>query len=64
MAVTRVCVIATINGVPVGTHSAWLSSNSIGCPLDVTLVAAVIHCAVTQGPLPLGGGGKAHPATT
>jgi hypothetical protein len=64
VAVTRVCVITTISGVPVGVQMAWLSSNKSGCPLDVTRVAAVIHCAVTQGPLAVGGGGNVQPATT
>ncbi|MBX3234566.1 MAG: hypothetical protein KF814_00320 [Nitrospiraceae bacterium] len=59
-----VWVIVTINGVAVGVHIAWLSSNNSGCPFDVTLVDAVTNCAVTQGPLAAGGGGNAQPATT
>jgi hypothetical protein len=35
-----------------------------GCPFDVTLVAAVTHIAVTQGPFAAGGGGNVQPATT
>jgi len=50
--------------VPVGTHNAWLSSSSSGCPLEVIRVAEVTNCAVTQGPFAAGGGGSAHPATT
>jgi hypothetical protein len=42
---------------------AWLSISSKGCPLEVIRVAAVINCAVTQGPLPAVGGGMAQPAT-
>jgi hypothetical protein len=61
--VTRVCVVKINNGVPVGTQIAWLSSKRSGWPSEVMRVALVIHCAVTQGPLPVGGGGMAHPAT-
>ena len=64
VAVTRVCVAATISGVPVGAQIAWLSNSSKGWPLEVTRTADVTNCAVTQGPLPAGGGGNAHPATT
>jgi len=56
--------MATISRVPVGTHIAWLSSSSNGWPFDVTRVAAVMNCALTQGPLAAGGGGKAQPAIT
>jgi len=61
---TRVCVAAIINGVPVGTHTAWLSNSSKGCPFDKMRVAELTNCAVTHGPLPAGGGGIAQPATT
>ena len=61
---TRVCVTAISSGVPVGAQIAWLSNSSNGCPLEVTRVRAVIHCAVTHGPLAAGGGGSAQPATT
>jgi hypothetical protein len=64
IAVTRVCVTAMINGVPVGAQIAWLSSRSNGCPFESTRVAEVTNCAVTQGPFAAGGGGKAQPATT
>lgn len=52
-----------ISGVAVGAHIAWLSNNNNGCPLEVTLVAAVVNCAVTQGPLPALGGGMMQPVT-
>jgi hypothetical protein len=42
---------------------AWLSSSGKGWPFDVMRVAAVVHWAVTQGPLPFGGGGNVQPAT-
>jgi len=60
---TRTCVELIINGVPLGTQVAWLSSNKTGMPFDVTRVAAVVHCPVTQGtgePETL----KGQPATT
>jgi hypothetical protein len=63
VAVTRVCVTVIISGVPVGTQSAWLSSNNKGCPFDVTRNADVMNCALTHGPLAAGGGGNAQPAT-
>jgi hypothetical protein len=53
-----------ISGVPVGTQTAWLSSNSSGWPFESTRVAELTNWAVTHGPLPLGGGGIAQPATT
>jgi hypothetical protein len=56
--------MTTMSGVPVGAQTAWLSNSRSGCPSAVTRVAAVTHCAVTHGPLPLGGGGIAQPATT
>jgi hypothetical protein len=59
---TRTWVTAMISGVPVGAQIAWLSRRTTGTPPAVTRVAAVTHCAVTQGPLPPGGT-KAHPAT-
>jgi hypothetical protein len=49
--------------VPVGTQIAWLSINKSGTPLLVIRVAAVVYCAVTHGPLPLGGGGSVQAAT-
>jgi hypothetical protein len=64
MAVTRVWVTAMMSGVPVGAQIAWLLCTSNGCPLDVTRVVPITHCAVTQGPLAAGGGGSAQPATT
>jgi hypothetical protein len=63
MAETRVWVTVIISGVPVGTQLAWLVSTTRGCPFDVTLVVPEVHCAVTHGPFPDGGGGKVHPAT-
>jgi hypothetical protein len=53
-----------ISGVPVGAQIAWLSSNSSGWPFEVMRTAELTNCAVTHGPLPLGGGGMAQPATT
>jgi hypothetical protein len=64
VAVARVWVPVMMSGVPVGAQMAWLANTSNGWPLEVTRVAAVTHCAVTQGPLAAGGGGRAHPATT
>jgi len=46
---TRTCVEPIINGVPLGTQIAWLSNNKTGMPFEVTRVAAVVHCPVTQG---------------
>jgi hypothetical protein len=59
---TRICVTAGINGVPVGAQIAWLSSSKSGTPLLNTRVAEVTYCAVTHGPLAPGGGGKVQPA--
>jgi hypothetical protein len=53
-----------IRGVPVGTHTAWLSSNSSGWPFEVTRVEPVTNWAVTQGPFAAGGGGNEQPAMT
>jgi len=64
MAETRVCVTAMINGVPVGAQVDVLLCTTKGCPLDRTRVVPLDHSAVTHGPLPLGGGGSAQPATT
>jgi hypothetical protein len=64
MALTRVCVTMVSSGVPVGAQIAWLSKSNNGCPFDVTRVAAVTYCAVTQGPFAASGGGKVHPAIT
>src|SRR5262249_22242743 len=64
IAIARVCVTVMISGVPVGAQIAWLSSSSSGWAFEVTRVAAVIHCALTHGPFPATGGGKAQPATT
>jgi hypothetical protein len=52
------------SGVPVGTQVAWLVLRSTGWPPEVTRVAAEagMNVAVTQGPLPLGGGGIVQPA--
>jgi hypothetical protein len=61
--VALVCVINISNAVPVGAQMAWLSSKSKGCPLEVSRVAAVIHFAVAQGPLPAVGGGRVQPTT-
>src|SRR5580692_6062843 len=61
MAETRVCVTAMINGVPVGTQTAWLDCTSNGIPLEVTRAVPITHCAVTQGGT--AGGTPAHPAT-
>ena len=38
-----------IRGVPFGVHIAWLSINKTGIPFDITRVAPLTHCAVTQG---------------
>jgi len=62
MAVT-LGIKGTSNGVPVGTHSTGFWNNTSGMLLEKTLVLKVTT-AETQGPLPLGGGGKTHPATT
>jgi hypothetical protein len=51
------------SGAPVGAQIAWLSSNNRGCPFELTRVAAVTNCAVTQGPFAAGGGGSAQPTT-
>jgi hypothetical protein len=64
MALTRVWVMAIINGVPVGAQIAWLLCTTSGWPLDMTRVVPINHCAVTHGPFAVGGGGKVHPATT
>lgn len=65
MAVTRVCVVVIIRGVPLGTQSAWLLSTTSGCPFEVTRSDPVggSHIAVTHGPLATIGGGSAQPAT-
>jgi hypothetical protein len=62
--VTLVCVTGGSSGVPDGAQIAWLSISNSGRPLLVILVAAVIYCAVTQGPFAAGGGGRVQPATT
>jgi hypothetical protein len=62
-AITLACVCTIINGVPFGTHIAWLSSNKTGIPITSTLTDAVTHWAVTHGtgaPATTNG----HPATT
>jgi hypothetical protein len=51
-------------GVPVGAQIAWLSCSSSGIPLLLTRIDPTINWAVTHGPLPAIGGGKAQPATT
>jgi hypothetical protein len=63
VAMTRVCVTMTFNGVPVGAQSATLVCVNTGCPLARTRVAATTHCAVTHGPFPPGGT-NGQPATT
>lgn len=64
MAETRACVTAMINGVPVGAHTEVLLCTTSGCPFEVTRVVPLVHCAVAHGPLAVGGGGRAQPATT
>jgi hypothetical protein len=54
VAMTRVCVRITVNGVPVGVHTATLVCVNTGSPLANTRVAATTHCAMTHGPLPPG----------
>ena len=52
------------SGVPVGTQVAWLSSSNNGWPFEVSRVAAVVHCAVTQGGwVPDDSAGSVQPAT-
>jgi hypothetical protein len=63
VAMTRVCVTITFNGVPVGAQIATLVCVNTGCPLARTRVAATTHCAVTHGPFPPGGT-NGQPATT
>jgi len=46
------------------TQVDTLSKSKTGIPIEVTRTAAVTQVANTQGPLPAGGGGIAHPATT
>jgi hypothetical protein len=41
--VTRGWVTTIINGVPVGTQTAWLSSNNSGWPFESTRVADVTN---------------------
>src|SRR5271165_5255593 len=65
MAVTRTCeATAGSSGVPVGAQRDWLSSKTNGWPIEVTRTDPTMYCAVMQGPLAAGGGGKAQPATT
>ena len=64
IALTLVWVATIISGVPVGAHTACELNTSSGWPLDNTRVLPLTHCAVTQGPLAVGGGGKVQPATT
>jgi len=61
MPVTRVWAPLIKRGVPVGTQVAWLSISKTGAPSEVTRVAKLMNCAVTQGPPARGD--KAHPAT-
>ena len=61
--VTLVWVTVIINGVPLGVQIAWLSNKRTGIPLEVILVAAVVHCAVTHG-IGLVPVTKGHPAIT
>jgi len=58
---TRACGFTTMSGVPVGMHDATPSCNNTGTLLDLTRNAEVVNIAVKHGPLPAGGGGKAHP---
>jgi hypothetical protein len=51
-----------IKGVPVGAQIAWLLRTASSWPFDVTRVVPVNHCAVTQGPFAVGGGGSVQPA--
>ena len=44
-----------MSGVPVGVQVAVPVMITTGCPPAVTRVAPTVHCAVTHGPLPLGG---------
>jgi hypothetical protein len=62
MPMTRVWVPLITRGVPVGKQVAWLSISRIGAPSEVTRVAKLMNCAVTQGPP--AGGGSVQPATT
>jgi hypothetical protein len=64
VAVTFVCVLAMMSGVPVGTQMDWLVFRRTGWPFEVTRVAAVggMKVAVTHGPLPVAGGGIVQPA--
>jgi hypothetical protein len=64
VAVTRVCVSVTSNGVPVGAHSELPLSMTNGWPPELTRVVPLSHCPVTHGPLPAVGGGMPQPATT
>jgi hypothetical protein len=63
IAVTRVCVVVTSNGAPLGAQIDRLSCSKAGCPAIMTRLAPVTNRAVWQGPMPAGGGGKAHPDT-
>jgi hypothetical protein len=63
VAFTRICVLRIFNPVPVGAQTAWLSFVKTGVPPALTRVAALVHCALTQGPLPAVGGGRVQPAT-
>jgi hypothetical protein len=51
-----------VSGVPVGVHMDVPVIITSGWPSEVTREAPKSHCAVTHGPLPVGGA-KAHPAT-
>lgn len=64
MALVRVWQATAISGVPVGAQMAWLSWQSSGCPFEVTRVAELTNCALTQGPFAPGGGGRLQPATS
>jgi hypothetical protein len=42
--------VAVINvGVPLGMHTAWLSNNNTGIPVEKIRVAPIVHWAVTHG---------------
>jgi hypothetical protein len=63
IAVTRVCVVDTSSGAPLGAQIDRLSCSKAGCPAIVTRLAPVTNCAVWHGPVLAGGGSKAQPVT-
>jgi len=52
-----------ISGVPLGEQTDVLACSTTGDPADVTRVAPVDHCAVTQGGEPDVMAGQVQPAT-